>query len=355
MKTFKTKRFREYGFEVGFLPTGSLNSIADVQGVTVGHCTKIEGEDVRTGVTIIDPGVRDLYKQKIPAAVAVGNGAGKVAGFTQMEEFGTLEAPIALTNTLAVGPVMRGVIDIILAGKNKLKPYATINVVVGEANDWIVNDIHANAISQEDVQKAYKARSSKVIMGNVGGGTGMRAFSWKGGIGSASRKIKIEKKEYVLGALVQTNYGGSLVIQGVPVGEKLQARWSATPSEFLEEKGSCMIILATNAPLTARQLKRIAARTFLGLGKTGGVMAHGSGDYAVAFSTSREGLEGSGEIGKCLKDEELNSFFEAAVEATEESVYDALFCAETMEGRNGNTLRALPVPEVVAMLKAAKG
>jgi D-aminopeptidase len=349
-----TKRFRSFGFSVGFLPAGPKNTIADVRGVLVGHATKIQGKDIRTGVTIVDPGVPDLYRKKIPAAVAVGNGAGKVAGFTQVEEFGTLEAPIALTNTLAVGPVTRGVVDIILSQNRGMRPYETVNVVVGEANDWIVNNVHNNSIVKSDVARAYRARSARVAMGNVGAGTGMRAFSWKGGIGSASRVIEVRKKKYTLGALVQTNYGGSLTMLGVQVGRMLDAQWSATPAEFMREQGSCVIVLAADAPLTSRQLKRIAARTFLALGKTGAVMAHGSGDYAIAFTTSRIGLEGSGAIGACLADETLNPFFEAAVEATEESVYDALFCAETMQGRAGNTLRALPVEEVVAILRGKR-
>jgi D-aminopeptidase len=326
-----------------------------VRGVTVGHISKVRGADVRTGVTLIDPGVPDLFRKKIPAAVAVGNGAGKVAGFTQVEEFGTLETPIAFTNTLAVGPVMRGITELVLESNKKLPPYTTVNAVVGEVNDWRLNDIRRDSIAKEDVLRAYRARRADFAVGAVGGGTGSRAFSWKGGIGSASRAVPVGKKKWMLGALVQTNFGGALTILGVPVGKLLGARWSAVPGMLNADRGSCMAVLATDAPLTARQLTRIASRSFLALGKVGAVMAHASGDYAIACTTSREGLEGSGRVGRCISDGDLNLFFEAAIETVEESVYDALFSAVTVQGRNGNVLEALPVKKVLPLLRERLG
>jgi len=346
----KKKRFREYGFRTGFLPIGNRNSISDVSGVCVGHTTKIEGEILRTGVTLIEPGVRNLFGNKIPAAISVGNGFGKLTGVVQVNELGTLEAPIALTNTLAVGPVMRGVVDIMLAENTTIKPTETINIVVGETNDGFLNNIHQDVITKEDVRRAYDACSPDVLLGNVGAGTGTRAFSWKGGIGTASRVLQVEGKTYTLGILVQTNFGGALTMLGIPIGKILH---KTDFSDFVVSPGggSCMIVLATDAPLTARQLKRVARRTFLGLARTGSILAHGSGDFAIAFTTRREGLEGSGLVGACLRDQDLTQFFLAAAEAVEEAVYDALVAAETMQGRDGNTLEALPIEEVISLLK----
>ena len=341
------KRFFEYGFKVGFLKPGFLRSIADVKGVTVGHVTKIQGEDVRTGVTIINPGIKNLYNAKIPAAFYAGNGTGKMAGIAQIEELGTLEAPIALTNTLSVGCVMRGIVDLVLS-REKLKKIQTINAVVGECNDGILNDIHKNSISEEDVAAAYKNCKKDFEVGNVGAGCGTRCFSWKGGIGASSRLVSVLGKKYVLGSLVQTNYGGSLEILGVPVGKIL----SKTDYEGIvpDTDGSCMIVLATDAPLTSRQLQRVAKRALMGLAKTGTIMRADSGDFVIIFTTSRNGIEGSGIVGQCLGDSELTGIFLAAAEATEEAVYDALFAAETMQGRDGNILEALPKKRIVELL-----
>lgn len=339
-------RFKDL-FTVGFLPSGERGSICDVEGVRVGHLTKIEGVDVRTGVTVVDPGAKNLYRNKLPAAVYVGNGYGKLAGSTQVEELGTLEAPIALTNTLAVGPVLRGVVDVVIKNTPDLKPTETINVVVGETNDGILNTIHTNTITSADTEAAYRACSTNVAGGNVGAGTGTRAFSWKGGIGGASRVVMIGGKKYTIGILIQTNFGGSLTILGVPIGTLLGKNDFADILPLPD--GSCMIVVATDAPFSARQLKRLAKRAFLGLIRTGSIVAPGSGDYVIAFSTNRAGVEGS-EAGACLPDSDLTPFFLGAVEAAEEAVYDALFCAETLSGR-GNTLEALPFTRVVDLLK----
>lgn len=348
------KRFRDYGFNPGLLTPGSRNSITDVAGLRIGHVTKNEGEETRTGLTLIDPGTEELFRKKLPAAIAVGNGFGKLAGYTQVEELGTLETPIALTNTLAVGPVVRGLVDLVLSETRDINATETINAVVGETNDGIVNRIHADVIQKEHVAQAWKNRSENVTLGCVGAGTGTRAFSWKGGIGTASRIIKINGATYTLGALVQTNYGGNLTIMGTEVGRQLGK--TDFDQDLKAGDGSCMIVFATDAPLTARQLKRIASRAFVGLARTGSVLANGSGDYAIAFSTNRSGLEGSGEPGTCLADKDLNLFFLAAAETVEESVYDALFTAESVSGRDGNLLEALPVEQVIDLLKKeAKG
>jgi len=345
------KRFRDYGFHVGQLPSGARASIADVAGVRVGHRAVVEGDDVRTGVTIVDPGVADLYTGKIPAAVAVGNGAGKVAGFTQVEEFGTLEAPIALTNTLAVGPVMRGVVDLVCAQHPTIGPFDTVNAVVGECNDGILSDIHRNVVTSVHVREAYDARTAEVAVGCVGAGTGMRAFAWKGGIGTASRVVTIGAQQHTVGVLVQTNYGGALTILGVPVGVLLG---KTDYAGFLPptHDGSCMVVIATDAPVTSRQLTRMASRAFLGIGRTGSVMRHPSGDYAIAFSTSRVGLEGSGAIGSCVREEDLTPFFLAVVDGVEEGVDDAMFAATTTRGRSGNVLEQLPIERVLAVLES---
>ena len=343
----KKKRFFEYGFNSGFLKAGPLHSIADVAGVLVGHTTKIEGSDVRTGVTVIDPGIKNLFTSKIPAAFYAGNGFGKSAGSIQIEELGTLEAPIALTNTLAVGRVLRGLVDIVLS-QEKVDKIKTINAFVGECNDGILNDTHKDVISEKDVKEAYVNRKQDFEIGNVGAGCGTRCFSWKGGIGTSSRITSVSGKEYTIGVLVQTNYGGALEILGVPVGKIL----NKTDYEGIipDTDGSCMITVATDAPLTSRQLKRVAKRALMGLAKTGTIMRTGSGDFVLAFSTSRIGLEGSGIIGNCLLDEDLNGIFLATAEATEEAVYDALFAAEDMEGRGGNKLEALPADKVIELL-----
>ncbi|OGZ69797.1 MAG: hypothetical protein A3D44_02970 [Candidatus Staskawiczbacteria bacterium RIFCSPHIGHO2_02_FULL_42_22] len=341
------KRFFQYGITIGLLKPGLLNSIADVNGVMVGHVTKIKGDDVRTGVSIIDPGIKNLYNLKIPAAFYVGNGTGKVAGTIQVEELGTLEAPIGLTNTLSVGYVTQGIIGLVLS-RERVPKIQSVNVLVGECNDGILNNIHKNSIFEKDVILAYKNRRKDFNVGNVGAGCGTRCFSWKGGIGTSSRLVKIQRKEYTVGVLVQTNYGGALEIAGVPIGTLLL---KTDYKEFIADTdGSCMIVVATDAPLSSRQLKRVAKRALMGLAKTGTVMREGSGDFVIAFTTSRKGLEGSGVLGQCLLDSQLNVMFLATAEATEEAVYDALFAASTMGGRDGNVLEALPKEKVIELL-----
>jgi D-aminopeptidase len=342
------KRYFEYGFSTGYLPSGKTNSIADVSGVTIGHISKIEGTDVRTGVTVIDPGVNNLFQEKIPAAFYVANGAGKVAGVTQVEEYGTIEAPIALTNTHAVGSVMRGIIDLVIKQNPDLKPTDSINAVVGEVNDGYLSNIHKNVIEPEDVNRAYAARSGDVAIGSVGAGTGTRCFYWKGGIGTSSRIVSLDGQKYTIGVLVQTNFGGSLNLAGIPFG-KLVGKSDFTFEEIIPD-GSCVIVVATNAPFTARQLKRLAKRAIIGLTNTGSVVATYSGDYVISFSTNRDGIEGVTPRQKLIPDTSLNNFFLATVEATEESIFDALFAAETMRGKDGNVRNAFPIEESLKYL-----
>ncbi|HXH26971.1 MAG TPA: P1 family peptidase, partial [Candidatus Acidoferrum sp.] len=273
------KRFREYGLTPGLLSAGPKNLISDVAGVTVGHYTKRQAPDINTGITIIDPGVANLFRSKLPAAIAVGNGYGKLAGLSQVNELGVIEAPIALTNTLAVGPVLRGMVDVVIQNTPDLGPLDSINVVVGEVNDGRVNNIHKNSLGTAEVQAAYQDRRADFALGSVGAGTGSRAFAWKGGIGSASRIVRTAGSTYTVGALVQTNFGGALTILGVPVGQLL----GSTDFDNLVPgpDGSCMIVLATDAPLGSLQLGRLAKRGLLGMVRTGSIMADGSGDYAI--------------------------------------------------------------------------
>ena len=341
------KRFRDYGLSVGRLPTGPKNLISDVSGIRVGHVTYFEGTDIRTGLTIIDPGPT-IFRKKLPAAISIGNGYGKLVGYTQVEELGTLETPIALTNTLAVGPVIRGIVEATIMQNRDIQPTETINAVVGETNDSWTNNIHKDVIKKQDVFKALKHASTDFELGCVGAGTGTRAFSWKGGIGSSSRVVSLNGNSYTVGTLVQTNFGGDLRILGKQVGYKL----GKTDFDFLlPEDGSCMIVVATDAPLSAKQLKRIANRALLALARTGSVMSHGSGDYAIAFSRSRASIDGV--MGQTLESDSqtLNPLFLATVDAVEESIYDALFLANTTVGRNGETLEALPVDSIIEWLK----
>lgn len=347
--TLTQKRIRDFGLIPGLLPAGPTNLLSDVVGVKVGHYTVHKAPKVHTGVTVIDPGVSTIYRNKLPAAIVIGNGYGKLVGSTQVAELGTLETPIALTNTLAVGPVMRGVADVVLADTPDLLPYETINAVVGETNDGLVNNIHELHIASADVQAAYEARRTDFALGSVGAGTGTRAFSWKGGIGSASRLVEYKGKTYTVGALAQTNFGGALTIMGVPVGEKLgETDFNGSVQRFLQKPdGSCMIVVATDAPLDSRQLKRLARRALIGMTRTGSVMANSSGDYAIAFSTSRDPSAVTED------NNDLNQFFLAAAEATEESIYDALFLAATTVG-DRVTLEQLPVEQVVEMVKESR-
>lgn len=348
-------RPRELGVPFGILPTGPLNSITDVEGLKVGHFTKIEGENIRTGVTAILPHGGNLFQKKVPAAIFVGNGFGKLAGVTQVQELGTLESPIILTNTLSVAAGIEGVVRYSLAQSGN-ENIQSVNAVVGETNDGFLNDIRGMHISSNEVIEAIQnAKTGSVAEGNVGAGTGTVCFGWKGGIGTSSRKLPESLGGYTVGVLVQTNFGGNLQIAGVPVGEKL----GKYPFKDALEKsdGSCMIVVATDAPVLERNLERMAQRAMMGLAKTGGIASNGSGDYVISFSTA-EGLRiphlspaQSLLKAKFLGNDDMTSLFLAVIEATEEAIINSLFAAETISGKNGRTVEALPKEKVLEWIK----
>lgn len=351
-------RPRDLGVSFGILPIGPLNAITDVPGVKVGQFTKIEGQDIRTGVTAILPHGGNLFQQKVPAAIFVGNGFGKLAGVTQVQELGNLESPILLTNTLSVAAGIEGVVRYSL-GQPGNESIQSVNAVVGETNDGYLNDIRGMHISpNEIVQAIQSAKTGQVEEGNVGAGTGTVCFGWKGGIGTASRKLPESLGGHTVGVLVQTNFGGNLQIAGVPVGEKL----GKYPFKDALEKsdGSCMIVVATDAPVLERNLERMAQRAMMGLAKTGGIASNGSGDYVIAFSTS-EGLRiphsiPSQELQKAefLGNEDMTALFLAVIEATEEAIINSLFAAETMVGKDNRKMEALPKEKVLEWIKNGK-
>lgn len=346
------------GIAFGILPKGNLNAITDVSGVKVGHFTKIDGDQVRTGVTAILAHDGNIFQDKVPAAIFVGNGFGKLAGITQVQELGTLESPIILTNTLSVAAGIEGAVRYTLAQSQNEK-VQSVNALVGETNDGYLNDIRGMHISPEEVMVAIeRAQTGEVEEGNVGAGTGTVCFGWKGGIGTASRKLPEALGGYTVGVLVQTNFGGNLQIAGVPVGEKL----GKYPFKDALEKsdGSCMIVIATDAPVLERNLERMAQRAMMGLAKTGGIASNGSGDYVIAFSTA-EGLRipytasaGSFQKTESLRNDDMTSLFLAVIEATEEAIVNSLFAAEGMTGKDGNRVEALPKEEVLGWIKDGK-
>jgi D-aminopeptidase len=344
---------RELGVEIGIFRPGKLNAITDVEGVKVGHVTLVEGENIRTGVTAIVPHGDNVFQQKVPAAIHAGNGFGKLIGATQVEELGSVETPILLTNTLSVWDVAKGVVDYMLSlpGNENIR---SINPVVGETNDGTLNDIRGRHVKPEHaVQAIVNAGSGPVEEGSVGAGTGTICFGWKGGIGTSSRVLPPRLGGYTVGTLVQTNYGGVLDIAGVPVGKEL-GRYSFKEQIDYNDGGSCMIVVATDAPLDHQQLKRLAKRAILALGRTGSAMSHVSGDYVIAFSTAREmrisvGAQKVGTTAK-FKDDDLSSLFQAVVEATEEAVYNSLSKATTVKGFQGR-VEALPLERVKEIFK----
>jgi D-aminopeptidase len=348
------QRPRDLGIKPGVLPVGKNNAITDVEGVKVGHFTLIRGGDIRTGATAILPHGGNIFQEKVPAAVFVGNGFGKLAGSTQVEELGSLETPILLTNTLAVPTAMEAVIDHTLRQKGNEK-VRSVNALVGETNDGGLNDIRARALKPAHVLSALEAAAGgPVEEGNVGAGTGTRCFGFKGGIGTASRVLPAQLGGYTVGVLVQTNFGGVLQINGVPVGEEL-GRFYLKEQLDASPDGSCMMVVATDAPLDARNLKRLAQRAMLGLGKTGGIASNGSGDYVIAFSTDA-GLRVPHEMPKNLLEQKVlhndavSPLFLAVIEATEEAILNSLFAAGTMEA-NGIKVEGLPVEKVLEIMR----
>ena len=349
-------RLRDLGIEIGIFAPGRFNAITDVAGVRVGHLTLIKGDSIRTGVTAILPHGGNLFAEKVPAAVVIGNGFGKLIGSTQISELGNIETPIVLTNTLSVWDAAIGTVNYMLAIPEN-STVGSINPVVGETNDGYLNDIRARHVTAVDVVTAITmAKGGEVAEGCVGAGTGTVCFGWKGGIGTSSRVLPEQMGGFTIGVLVQTNFGGILDIAGVPVGKEL-GRYSF--KEQLEKKsgGSCMVVVATDATLSVTQLGRLARRATLGLGRTGSMMSHGSGDYVIAFSTSVETRikKAEGKIVRTmpvLNDEFISPLFQATIEATEEAIVNSLFKATTMTGFRGNRVEALPLEKVKEIMRA---
>jgi D-aminopeptidase len=346
-------RARDLGVAPGVLKPGRLNGITDVDGVRVGHTTIVEGDSVRTGVTAVLPHGGNLFQEKVAGAVFVGNGFGKLTGSTQVAELGTIETPIVLTNTLSVGTAMDAVVRYTLAqaGNEQVR---SVNPLIGETNDGSLNDIRGLHVTRDHVLDAIaRAGGGRVVEGSVGAGTGTMAYGWKGGIGTASRAVSAG---YLVGVLVQTNFGGNLTIAGRPIFRLLPApRRAAVPRvEAAPGDGSCMIVVATDAPLEPRDLERLAARGVFALGRTGSSFSNGSGDYAIAFSTSLEARRRFGETAprprQTLPADAVSPLFQAVLEATEEAVYNSLFQATTVTSRFGRGA-AIPIDRVSELLK----
>jgi len=352
-------RASDLGLKVGILPTGRLNAITDVAGVEVGHTTIISGNNIRTGVTAVLPHCGNLYREKVPGAIFVGNGFGKLAGSTQVDEMGEIETPILLTNTASVPRVADAVTTYILTLPGNEDVFS-LNPVVGETNDGYLSDIRGRHIAAEDVFAAIKtAKAGPLEEGNVGAGTGTVAFGWKGGIGTSSRKLPQTLGGYTVGVLVQTNFGGVLTIAGAPVGQELGQYYLRKELQQGSAKdkadGSCMIIIATDAPVDARNLRRLAARAWLGMARTGSAASNGSGDYAIAFSTAPQLRIHTSEKPptrhlELLTNDAMSPLFLAVIEATEEAIYNSMFRATTMSG-NGHTIETLPIDKTMEILR----
>jgi len=355
-------RAREFGLIVGVLPPGPLDAITDVAGVKVGQVTIVEGPDVRTGVTVILPHGGNVFQDKVPAAISVGNGYGKLTGVTQVRELGTLESPVVLTSTLSVPAAADAVIawTLGLPGNEKV---GSVNPVVGETNDGWLSDIRGRHVTSARVLEAIRtAADGPVAEGAVGAGTGTTCFDYKGGIGTSSRRLPAGRGGYTVGVLVQTNFGGVLTLRGIPFDRRPAgigagaAAPVAAPGPNPSGDGSCMIVVATDAPLDARNLERLAKRALLGIARTGGYFSNGSGDYAVAFSTA-EGVRvpnastSPTRTVTLLRDEAMSPLFQAAAEAAEEAIWNSLFKAVRTEGKDGRVAEALPLDRVRELLK----
>ena len=341
------QRVRELGITPGILPVGEWNAITDIAGVKVGHVTLIEGDDIRTGVTAILPHGGNIYQEKVPAGIVVGNGFGKLMGSTQVEELGEIETPIVLTNTLAVPVAAEALIEWTLAqpGNEEVR---SVNPIVGETNDGWLNDIRRRAVTKESVLDAIAgAESGPVEEGCVGAGTGTVCFGWKGGIGTSSRLLPKSLGGFTVGALVQSNFGGVLQVDGIPVGKELGQYYLKKELDDDSADGSIMIVIATDAPVSDRNLKRLARRGLAGLARTGASMSHGSGDYVIAFSTAEEVRRTTERRRKVwaypeLPNDLVSPLFQAVIEATEEAIYNSLCMATTMIGYKGRIVEALP-------------
>ena len=346
------KRLRDYDIKIGILNPGKNNAITDVSDVRVGHITLIEGDSVRTGVTAILPHSGNIFQKKVPAAIYIGNGFGKLAGYSQVRELGNIETPIILTNTLSVPVAADALISYVLELPDN-EMVRSVNPVVGETNDGRLNDIRGRHIKPVHIFDAIQnAKSGVMDEGNIGAGTGTVCFGYKGGIGTSSRILPQKNGGYTVGVLVQTNFGGVLEIAGVPIAREL----NTAPQIQYDGDGSCMIVVITDAPLDARNLERLAKRAMLGLAKTGGIASNGSGDYVIALSTAKENLipySGSGKVypGGVLRNDQMTLLFLATVEATEEAILNSLFAARTMQGVNGKIVEELPTNQVIEIMK----
>ncbi len=352
-------RARDIGLDPGVLPIGEQNAITDVPGVQVGQVTIVSGSDVRTGVTAILPHGGNLFREKTPAAVHIGNAFGKLVGATQVMELGTLETPVVLTNTLSVWDAARAVVRYTL-GVPGNESVRSVNPVVGETNDGYLNDIRGFHVEESHVLEAIRsADGGPVEEGSVGAGTGTSAFGWKGGIGTSSRRLPAGLGGYAVGALVQSNYGGVLTMDGLPVGEELGRYFlrealsgEDDAGDLSDPDGSIMMVIATDAPLRSLGLTRLAKRAMLGLARTGATSSHGSGDFVIAFSTAASLRSGDAsgdrlEPGRTLRGDALSPLFQAAIEATEEAVYNSMLKATTVVGKDGNTREALPIADLL--------
>lgn len=348
-------RARALGIAPGVLAPGPLNAITDVAGVRVGHSTLIRGNDVRTGVTAILPHGGNLFRDKVPAGIAVANGFGKLVGSTQLAELGELETPVVLTNTLSVGRATEAVVDWTLRQPGN-ENVVSVNAVVGETNDARLNDIRARGVTAQDVLRAIEgAREGAVPEGSVGAGTGTVAFGWKGGIGTSSRHLPASLGGHTVGVLVQSNYGGVLTIDGVPVGREFGRYYLRDWLAGDAPDGSIMIVIATDAPLSDRNLTRLARRAFAGVARTGAAFTNGSGDYAIAFSTVRAGAAPTA----LLPNDAMSPLFQAVAEATEEAIYNSLLMATTIssvDSRSGEpvTVEAIDLERLRGLLLRKK-
>ncbi len=352
--TSERPRLREFGIKTGALPPGPLNAITDVAGVKVGQVTLIEGTEVRTGVTAVLPHGGNIFQEKVPAAVYIANGFGKLTGTPQVEELGNLETPVVLTNTLSVPTAADALVDFILAlpGNENVR---SVNPVVGETNDGWLNDIRGRHVKKEHVLEAIrKAAEGPVEEGNVGAGTGTMCYGFKGGIGTSSRRLPETRGGYTVGVLVQSNFGGIFQIKGVLIRD-LVGPSASGGAPGRGEEGSCMIIVATDAPLDARNLNRLAKRALLGIPRTGGFYSGGSGDFAIAFSTATEVRipyqpAGPTQTLTLVRNEQVSPLFLAAAEAAEEAILNSLFKADRMEGRDGHIAEALPLDKLRGLI-----
>ena len=349
------KTLREWGFATGIFETGPNNAITDVPGVTVGHVTCIEGDSIRTGVTAIVPHQGNIFRNKVPAAIYVGNGFGKLAGVTQVRELGNIETPIVLTNTLSVAAGIEGLVRYTLAQPGN-EHVRSVNAVVGETNDGGLNKIQQMHITpQMVIQAINRAHGGPVEQGCVGAGTGTVCFGFKGGIGTSSRRLPQSLGGYTIGVLAQTNYGGILEIDGVQVGQRLgKFAYADHVRKDQDVDGSCMMVVITDAPLDSRNLERIAKRAMMGLAKTGGIASNGSGDYVIALSVAPQNLipiDAKRLNTTVLANDEMSPLFAATIEATAEALWNSLFMAQTMTGYRGKRVESLPVDRVLDLLR----